>query len=174
MAAAAPAAALAACSPHLPDERAVPPRLAPFISSAGTGDPAARHSGCVRLRPGAARHAEVALLGFSGGPLAEDGKRTARQAGSAFRNLLRPTAQGLRTGDALRSAGIAPPRAWRDGCRTPGNLEQLPPVFFIRRDGTPVPIHQPQGLQAAARDFTLDGEVGKAEVQRFCDAVCPE
>jgi len=23
-------------------------------------------------------------------------------------------------------------------------------------------------------DFTLDGEVGKAEVQRFCDAVCPE
>jgi len=23
-------------------------------------------------------------------------------------------------------------------------------------------------------DFTLDGEVGKAEVQRFCDVVCPE
>lgn len=23
-------------------------------------------------------------------------------------------------------------------------------------------------------DFTLDGEVGKIEVQRFCDAVCPK
>jgi len=49
-----------------------------------------------------------------------------------------------------------------------------PPYFFVGEMAHLFRFVSRMAFKRPLIDFTLDGEVGKIEVQRFCDAVCPK
>jgi hypothetical protein len=170
MAASHPAAAAFAHAAALPDEQALSPPLAPHPLPARAGDPAAGHFGCVRLRRGFGTPKWL-YLSY---PVARwlktvsglEGKRVASFTTFCgpplkvfeIEMLFEPLEARLRLLGAIAKGRLAISSDYHEYFFF-GEMRSLFRWLSLKAFGRPLV------------DFTLDGEVGRAEVERFCDEV---